>query len=124
MKKNILVMVFFGLVFVGGANWVQAKSASKTVGKATAQKRQKSSSDLKSAREQVELFMVLAGFEKRHGTAYKFEGEEAAWFKRFQRDFNLIPRTEAYVEGDVCMVAGYRGTYLSGYCRLKGAPEG
>jgi|GEM_PF-3533516 len=84
----------------------------------------KASAELKWARDRIQLFKLLDSFEQRHGTAFEMEETKAAWRQRLEREAQLLPRSEAYVDGDVCMVGGYKGTFLSGRCKLKGSVKG
>ncbi len=73
---------------------------------------------VRRAKRHLAAIKVMDGFERRHGTAFEFVQPKSAWLERLERELNLFPTCEAYSEGDICMVAGWTGTYRSSRCRI------
>jgi hypothetical protein len=73
---------------------------------------------LRKARKQIQALQVLDRFESRYGNAFVIEEAKSAWLRRMERELSFMPDSQAYADGDVCMVAGWPGNFRSGHCRL------
>jgi len=127
MKRSHPYSGFFTLGIIGLMAIPPVQAGPKKVGtepqkkssRATTKRPPKAEQAARQARLQIQALKVLDGFDQRYGSEFEIETKKAAWLKRLERELSFVPACEAYVEGDVCMVAGWQGLYRNGRCRIN-----
>jgi hypothetical protein len=127
MKRSYPFSGFFTLGIIGLMAIPPVQAGPKKVGtepqkkpsKVASKRPPKAEQAARQARLQIQALKVLDGFDQRYGSEFEIVRKKAAWLKRLERELSFVPACEAYVEGDVCMIAGWQGLYQNGRCRIN-----